>query len=134
VTASIDANILLRAIMKDVPEQSKVATRLMGDLGRPVTVADQALIETAFALENHYQIDRANCASLIEELLDLPTISDEHTVFQAAANFWASHPKLSLADCYLAETAVANQATPLWTFDHKLANQHPAAQIPALMA
>ena len=131
MTASIDANILLRLIAGDVPEQQTVSAQLVGDKAHPVTVDSAALIEVAYALEHHYAFTRAACSSQIREVLDLPTVVGEFSAFRSALAMWATHPKLSLPDCYLAEKAQADHATPLWTFDHKLANQHPAAQLAA---
>jgi len=42
-----------------------------------------------------------------------------------------AHPKLSFEDCLAAEQASTSGATPLWTFDTKLAKQHPAAKLVA---
>jgi len=133
VTASIDANILLRLVAGDVPEQQTVSAHLVGDEAHPVTVDIAALIEVAFALEHHYAFTRAACSTQIQEVLDLPTIIGEFSAFRSALILWATHPKLSLPDCYLAEKAQATNTTPLWTFDHELVNQHPAAQLAVAM-
>jgi len=62
------------------------------------------------------------------ELLSLDNFECQRRLIRPAIDFWQSHPKLSFEDCLIAETARARAAVPLWTFDHKLATQHPAAQ------
>jgi len=42
---------------------------------------------------------------------------------------YTAHPKLSFTNCYLATLAQKTGAAPLLTFDKKLANQLPAAQL-----
>jgi len=129
VTASIDTNVLLRLILDDVPAQQAVAEQLFGDMEYPVTLDDQAIIEAAFALEHHYKAARVSCMTMLVAVMDLPTVIGDYHVIREAMEFWSIHPKLSLVDCYLAYKAAAIRATPLWTFDQKLANQHPAAQL-----
>ena len=129
MTASIDTNILLRLIKADVPDQAEIAERLLCDQDNPVTVDIQALIEAVFALEHHYGLTREQCALMMTTTLELPTLVGDHAAFRAALTSWVSHPKLSLSDCYLAERAQATGCLPLWTFDRKLASQHPAARL-----
>jgi len=129
MSASVDTNILLRLIRADVPGQHLVACRLLNDPAHPVAVDDQALIETVFALNRYYQVSRSDCARVVGAVLEMPTLIGDFAVFRSALNHWATHPKLSLSDCYLAEKAVDAQTTPLWTFDQKLVNQHTAAQL-----
>jgi len=102
---------------------------LFSNLASPVTVDDQAIVEVAFALERHYQVARADCQMMVEAVLNLRTVAGDYTAIRAALNVWATHPKLSLPDCYVAEKALAAGAVPLWTFDRKLASQHPAARL-----
>jgi predicted nucleic acid-binding protein len=128
VTASVDTNVLLRLLLSDLPEQHAAAVSLLSDPAVAVRIADAALIEAAFALEKYYGLPRADIDELLRGVLDLPTVEGSHEVFRAALRHWSAHHKLSLTDCHLAETAIADGALPLWTFDKKLARQHGAAR------
>jgi predicted nucleic acid-binding protein len=130
VTSSVDTNVVLRLVLSDLPAQHAQAVSLFSDPAAPVRIADSALIEAAFALDTHYGLARADIEKLLKDVLDLPTVEGSHEVLRGALRAWTDHPKLSLTDCHLAETAVAEDALPLWTFDKKLARQHGAARLP----
>lgn len=59
----------------------------------------------------------------------IKSIHADEEFFATVCDAYMTHPKLSFTDCLLAETAHASHALPLWTFDEKLATQHPAAQL-----
>jgi predicted nucleic acid-binding protein len=126
---SVDANVMLRLILHDIPAGYESAKRLFSDLQTTVSISDAAIIEYVFALQHHYQMDRSRIAETLEFILSLPTVQPTHDIALAALKHYVSHPKLSYTDCYLAEHAQATEATPLWTFDKKLATQHEAAQL-----
>ena len=49
-------------------------------------------------------------------------------LFDLVLPYYESHPSLSFNDCMLAFYAELNHAEPLFTFDAKLAKQHPSAK------
>jgi len=133
--ASLDTNVLLRFALKDVPEQFTQALALLSRADATFVVADAAWVELAYALQHHYQMDRAAVADIVTSLMSIDSMSANQPVIEATCTAFQDHPKLSFADCYLAERAVADSATPLLTFDEKLANQHSAVSlVPAARA
>jgi predicted nucleic acid-binding protein len=60
------------------------------------------------------------------------TIQCSRELFKEVLPAYTSHPKLSFVDCYLAILAQRTEAAPLLTFDKKLANQLPTAQLLSL--
>jgi len=125
---SVDANVLLRLVLGDVPEQHALARDLLTRPGRPVTATPVVLMELAHALTSHYGLSREVTADALKGLLDLDNLDVDRPPLDAALDGWVAHPKLSLEDCYAAALAVATGAAPLWTFDKKLARQHPGAR------
>ena len=126
-TSCLDANVLLRLILQDVPEQYERAKRLISSVPDTFVVSHAALNEAVFALQNHYGLARTQIVAMVKWVLTLPTIVGDYDTVLAALDAYATHPQLSYTDCYLAEEA-ARLAVPLWTFDKKLARQHPSAQ------
>ena len=53
--ASLDTNVILRLLLKDMPEQHAQAVRLIGRPGR-FAIADTTVIEAVFVLARNYQI------------------------------------------------------------------------------
>lgn len=121
-SGSLDANILLRLLLDDVPHQHAAAIRLLADGGR-FAVSDTALIEVNFVLGRAYGLTRDQQNEAIVGLLQQPQIVGNIDLFTAAFVIYCGHPKLSFEDCYLVSRAQANGDEPLWTFDKKLATQ-----------
>jgi predicted nucleic-acid-binding protein len=121
-TSSLDANILLRLLMPDLPAQTERALALI-EQGGQFQVADTAVIETIFVLERFYEIPRPELSAIIRALVGNPSLNLNRPLFQESLTLFEKHPKLSIEDCCLAVYAKLNQALPLWTFDSKLAAQ-----------
>lgn len=119
---SLDANILLRLILRDVPEQSDLALNLIQDKGL-FYVADTAIIEVVFALERYYEIPRRDVAKLVSVVINHPKLVVNHELFEDSLSTYQQFSKLSFEDCCLPQYAKLAGALPLWTFDKKLASQ-----------
>ncbi|GAB3267865.1 PIN domain-containing protein [Arthrobacter pigmenti] len=121
-SGSLDANILLRLLLDDVPHQHAAAMDLLAD-GDRFSVSDTALIEVNFVLGGAYGLTRDQQQEAVVGLLQQPQLVGNIDVFTAAFDTYCAHPKLSFEDCYLVSHARANGDEPLWTFDKKLATQ-----------
>lgn len=128
ITGSLDANVLLRLLLEDLPEQHDAALALLTGGGR-FAVSDVALIEVAFVLGRAYGLTRAQQREAVLGLLDQPQIEGSRDVFAGALERYVVRPKLSLEDCYLVAAAEHHGYAPLWTFDRKLVSQSPAKAI-----
>lgn len=122
VSGSLDANVLLRLILRDIPKLSDDALRLI-EKGQRFHVADIAVMETAFALERYYNMPRSEIAEVIQILANDSKLILNRNLFEKAVVDYARFPKLSFEDCCLATYATLNNALPLWTFDQKLSKQ-----------
>ena len=129
VDASVDTSVLLRFALGDVPDQFERAKALLATPGVSFVVADAAWLEVAYALQHHYHLDRPAIVDVIESLMGIDGVRTTGSVVRDACATFTEHPKLSFTDCYLAEYAVGVAVAPLYTFDEKLAGQHPAAQL-----
>ena len=126
---SLDTNILLRLYLKDIPAQFELVKRLVETPGKKFTISDTAIIEYIFVLERHYQFTRDQIAEMLTALMSRSNFLCNRTVFPSALELYQQNLALSFEDCYLAETARIQGATPLWTFDKALAKKCPAAQV-----
>ena len=127
--ASLDTSILVRFATHDVPEQFVLAKALLERRDIRLVVADAAWIELAYALEHHYAMSRPDVADVITSMAGIESVWTNADTIIAACQAYTSHPTLSFADCYLASHAHHVDATPLYTFDKKLATQHEAAEL-----
>lgn len=125
----MDTNVLLRLLLKDLPEQHQAVVALLHDVSGPFEVADTAIIEIVFVLERNYGFTRAAIAEDVGSLIALPKLNCNRVLFERAFPLFIAHPSLSFEDCCLSGYAELQAATPLWTFDKKLASQAASAQL-----
>ena len=125
---SIDTNIIIRLCVNDVPHQVELANQCL-KTHTAIYVSDTAVIEASFVLDNIYQFDRAQTAKTLLAILRQPNIICRLELFEQAFAHFLEHPPLSLEDCYLVLDAESQQATPLLTFDKKLAKQLQHAEL-----
>ena len=126
---SLDANVVLRLLLNDVPDQHAAAVGLIEGADAPFRVSDMAVIEVVFVLCRHYEFNRAAVAEALNGLMSLTEIDSNHALFERALPMFTEHPKLSFEDCCIAAYAELSSAIPLWTFDKKLAGQTDSARI-----
>lgn len=126
---SLDANVLLRLLLNDVPDQHAEAVALLDGADAPFVVSDVAVIEVVFALRRHYEFGRNEVAEAIEGMMSLIQIDCNRVLFTRALPLFTDRPKLSFEDCCLVAYAELSNARPLWTFDRKLAGQASSARL-----
>lgn len=126
---SLDANVVLRLLLNDVPDQHAAAVALVDRADAEFVVSDIAVVEAVFAFCRHYEFSRAAAAEAIEGLMSLTGIECNRVMFTRALALFIDHPKLSFEDCCLAAYAELSNAEPLWTFDKRLARQAPSARL-----
>lgn len=125
---SLDANLVLKWLLDDVPEQAAAVERLLTG-GTQCRLADVAMVEVGFVLERVIQLSRGLVADNLTAVLAVAAITIDRTLWHRTIDQYRSHPKLSLADCYLATKSGTTGDTPLYTFDRKLANQLGEAEL-----
>ncbi len=120
---SLDANVILRLVVGDVPAHTKVAEKLIVEARGVFMVSELALVEIEYALRKHYGLRRGQVAEMIAGIINHPKVEARQHLIAQALEQYLKYPKLSFVDCCLVATAEMDQGLPLWTFDHKLATQ-----------
>ena len=129
MSGSLDTSVLLRALVRDEPVQTKQALGIIRDTQSQLAVADVAFVEAAHVMQRYYHISRSDICNLITQFIRLEVISCNRLMLDAAMAIYVDHPSLSFEDCCLAVYAELNDAVPLYTFDKKLAVQTTQAQL-----
>jgi len=122
LNGSLDANIILRLLTKDIPDKYVLAQKLITS-GAQFDVADTAIIESIYALHEYYKVPRQLVKEAIQALQTNKNLRINIPVFDEALALFVRRPALSVEDCYLASRAKQQAALPLWTFDKKLSKQ-----------
>lgn len=125
---SVDTNVLLRWLLADVPAQAERVDQLLA-AGEQFVVDDAALIEVVFVLERVMRFGRPSIADAVITVISTAAFDLDRTRWSHLIADYVDHPKLSVADLYLARRARERGATPLYTFDSKLATQVDDAQL-----
>lgn len=128
-SGSLDANVLLRLLLNDIPNHHAAVETLFHKAPGQFAVADTAIVEVVFVLERHYAFSRPAITEAITGLMSLAKINCNRIMFQKALQLFIKNKSLSFEDCCLATYAELNNAKPLWTFDRKLANQSQQAKL-----
>lgn len=119
---SLDTDCLLRWLLDDIPAQTARVDALLAVHPR-LTVPDVALIEVVFVLERVMKLPRESIATALGGLAAENTFAFDRAFWAAVVELYLVHPKLSVADVYLALDARRTGTGPLLTLDQKLAHQ-----------
>lgn len=127
LAGSLDANALLRLILRDIPVQADAVAALVGIPRRRYAVTDLAVVEVEYALRTHYGFSREQIQDTLGNLVIHPALQGNAPLMKQVFAMYTAHPQLSFTDCCLAAHAEMDNAKPLWTFDQKLAKQSDGA-------
>ena len=125
----IDTNIMVRLITHDDEKALKKVRKLLSNQEKIFVFEDTAMMELVYVLSTSvYRYSREIIAEKIKAVIEIPNLCLNKGVIADVLDFYATHPKLSFVDCYLAITTTLSSEKPLWTLDHKLAAQCPVAR------
>lgn len=113
---SLDANILLRYLLRDHPELSPRALSIISD--NACFICRAALTEMVYTLESYYRAPRADVCRALETLLALDRVTvEDRAVTERAAGWYRSG--MDFGDAMIA--ASSHAAARLATFDRDFA-------------
>jgi len=92
----LDANVILRYLLNDIPEQADVASDAIktGAFTIPEVIA-----EVIYVLDGVYQVKRAEVSGTLIELLDEISINEKPVIIKALELYRNNH--LDYVDCVL---------------------------------
>ena len=115
---AIDANVLVRIIIRDDARQAAAADRFVE---RGAWVSLLALAEASWVLTSVYDRSAAELAISIRMLLDHEHLAlQDPDVIEAALEAFRKRPTVGFSDCLLLEMARKAGHLPLGTFDRGL--------------
>ena len=127
---SLDTNAIMRLIVGDIKSQQQKVAELLCRRNIEYRLDSVAIVEVVFALSRPpYNFSRLLIRRALLGIFKHLNIVYENGIIENSLNDFVSHPKLSFVDCYLSNKAQAKTATPLWTFDKKLAAQSEHAKL-----
>jgi len=124
---AVDANVLLRLIVQDDPQQLAEAHRFVE---RGVWASHLVLAETIWTLRTAYAFEHAEIADIIDLLLKHESlVLQDPNVGAAVLDQYRRRPSLGFSDCLILETARKAGHLPLGTFDKALGRLEGAERL-----
>ena len=117
---SLDANVVLRYLLNDVPEQSLKSKSII--TGSASYVTDVVAVEIIFVLERVIGMKRPDIVMLFKTFLSLPNLVYNDYFLDQAIDLYGAKNNLSIVDCYAA-TEAKMYGNSLITFDKELVKQ-----------
>lgn len=112
----VDANVVLRYLLNDVPEQAEYAASIIE--GEAVTIPNEVLAEVVYVLSGVYGAGREHIAQSLRELLSYRTVRCPDTPAALTALEHYESTRLDFVDCLLIGTAASG--AEVVTFDTEL--------------
>ncbi len=118
----LDTNILLRHLLQDLPDQSPRCTAYLQRIEQgeiQVCTADTVIFETVFTLQRTYKVPKADIASALLPLIELPGIVlPNKRRYRTAFDLYLTL-NLPFADAYHAAVMRSLKLTEIVTFDRE---------------
>ena len=119
----VDTNVFLRFFLKDNIPLFIEASQLFEKASKgkvQLFASNIVFFEISFVFKSVYKLSREEIIENLEPILSSPYIQwSEQQNLQTALAIYATHPSLSLVDCYLHVKAKTMEAE-LFTFDENL--------------
>ena len=130
---AVDTNVLIRYLVRDNPEQVSVADELLEGLApeKPGFICREVAMETAGVLERVYGFARTEVRDSVLRLTLMDNLITENRTDVVNAAFAYGQGSADFADLMILAAAERVGATPLYTFDQKLAREEGVVLIGA---
>jgi predicted nucleic-acid-binding protein len=119
----LDTNIVVRYFAQDDPKQSSAASRLIESFTpkHPGLVPAIVVAETVWVMEESYDADRVQIASIVENLLRTESLMVEgaETAWKALSRY--RNGTADFSDCLIAQTCADRGCSETYTFDKRAA-------------
>ena len=125
---ALDTNVIVRYLVGDNPEQAEAGRRLVDGLtpGDPGFICREVVAEVAWVLERSYRFTRTRVAEAMMELTASDSLVVENSDDVAAAAHRFRQGGAGFSDHMILTAAERAGATPLYTFDRRLAGMQGA--------
>jgi predicted nucleic acid-binding protein len=119
VRAFVDANVLVRHLTGDLPDQAVRATRYLQQ-AEELLLPDLILAEVAYVLESFYETPRTQVAGTLRAVLAFPAIHVvDNELLQRAVEVY-DVDRLDFADAYLVASAERSGIGVVASFDRAI--------------
>ena len=121
--AAVDTNVIIRYLVGDDAEQAEAARVLLEGFTpeEPAFICREVMLEVAWVLERSYHFPRSRVAEALMDLTASDSLRVENSDDVAAAAHFYRRQGSGFSDLLVLSAAERAGATPLYTFDRRLA-------------
>ncbi len=119
MSAFVDANILVRHLTGDPPEQAARATKFLAEADE-LLLADLVVAEVVYVLESFYEVPRQQAAELVRAIIAFPAmvVLDPAMLLRALEVYETD--RLDFAEAYLVAQAERSGVGVVASFDQAI--------------
>ncbi|MYB50003.1 MAG: type II toxin-antitoxin system VapC family toxin [Dehalococcoidia bacterium] len=124
----LDTNVIVRYLVGDNAEHAEAARALLDGLtpSNPGFICREVVVEVAWVLERSYRFTRIRVAEALMDLTASDSLVVENSDDVAAAAYRYRQGGAGFSDLMILTAAERAGATPLYTFDRRLARMQGA--------
>lgn len=128
---ALDTNVIVRYLVNDDPQQAEASRALLDGLtpGNPGFICREVVLEVGWVLERAYRFTRMQVAEVLMDLTASDSLVVEHADDVAAAAYRYRQSGVGFSDLMVLAAAERARATPLYTFDRRLARMEGTALV-----
>ena len=125
---ALDTNVIVRYLVDDNAEHAEAARALLDELtpGNPGFICREVIVEVAWVLERSYRFARTQVAEALMDLTASDSLIVENSDDVAAAAHLYRQGGAGFSDLMILAAAERERASPLYTFDRRLARMQGA--------
>ncbi len=115
----LDANIIIRFLLKDHLVQSPAAKAVLSNFKENLLLTDVTLSETIWLLTSYYKLSRDEVVEAIYPILNFPNIKSNKAVLIRTLYFYRNF-NIDYIDAYLAAYSEEENLEGIYSFDKDL--------------
>ena len=129
--SAVDTNVIVRYLVGDDEKQAEAARALVDGFtpSRPGFICREVLLEVAWVLDRTYRFTRDRVADALMGLASSDSLVVENSDDVATAAYLYRQGVTGFADLMILSAAKRAGATPLYTFDRRLARMEEVALV-----
>ena len=116
----LDANILLRFLTNDVPEQALRCEKLLDEIQEGnslVFLADITLADVVWTLEKYYKLPREDIRLALTRIIELKGLQLSNKSLALTALTYYVEKNVDWTDAFMAAQLIAKGITEIYTYD-----------------
>lgn len=115
----LDANIILRFLLKDYPKQAEAVKRVLETETEVLFLSDMVVAEVIWVLTSFYKLTREATGEKIYDLININSIYSNKDLLIRALYFYRNF-NIEFIDSYLAAYCEQNKLEGIYSFDKGL--------------